>query len=368
MRSIHLTCVALLATSLISGTYEPTSSQAAAPRPIQGGAGEETADALVVRSYPVQDLLGHDPNFADPSKRWPGTSLFSSSTEAAGGGVGTPGGLVGGMGGGGMGGMGGGGIVAGGGMSGVSSDPADELLSLIDSLIEGEDGFEYNARISHGLLITRQPARIHAVIDEILGSLREGIATQIVVKIEWTALRLDIPTARQLMEAEDPRVFEQAIQEYAVAYGSLSAANGSLVYSASGEHRNLAIGLTPVVGSYQDEFNRGGGVGYGATTVKPIIGWLAQVRPLVSPDPQRPARLHMAVTQVLPTTGPKRVPVVGAVDPGNLPARQLVGTVQAPVGEWAILGGIHLMPLDPSGPSELDATQPQGVVLVRWSR
>ena len=206
------------------------------------------------------------------------------------------------------------------------------------------------------------------MIDEILGSLREGIATQIVVKIEWTALRLDIPTARQLMEAEDPRVFEQAIQEYAVAYGSLSAANGSLVYSASGEHRNLAIGVTPVVGSYQDEFNRGGGVGYGATTVKPIIGWLAQVRPLVSPDPQRPARLHMAVTQVLPTTGPARIPVVGAVDPGNLPARQLVGTVQAPVGEWAILGGIHLMPLDPSGPSELDATQPQGVVLVRWSR
>lgn len=349
MQSIHLTCVALLATSLISGAFAPTSSQASPPRPIQGGPDEEVADALLIRTYPVQDLLGYDPHFADPSKQWPGTSLFSAGANGSDGDAGTPGGF-------------------GGGMSGVSSDPANELLSLIDALIEGEDGFEYNAQISHGLLITRQPAKIHAVIEEILGSLREGIAKQIVVKIEWTALRLDIPTARQLMEAEDPRVIEQAIQEYAVAYGSFSAANGSLVYSTSGEHRNLAIGVTPVVGSFQDGLTRGGGVGYGATTVKPIIGWLAQVRPLVSPDPQRPARLHMAVSQVLPTTGPERIPIVGAVDPGNLPARQLVGTVQTPEREWAVLGGIHLTPLDPSGPTQQDATQPQGVVLVRWSR
>lgn len=390
MQSIHLTCVALLATSLISGAFAPTSSQASPPRPIQGGPDEEVADALLIRTYPVQDLLGYDPHFADPSKQWPGTSLFSAGANGSDGDAGTPGGFGGGMGaamgGGGMfsipqgaggsqgmSGMGGGGMggmsgMGGGGMSGVSSDPANELLSLIDALIEGEDGFEYNAQISHGLLITRQPAKIHAVIEEILGSLREGIAKQIVVKIEWTALRLDIPTARQLMEAEDPRVIEQAIQEYAVAYGSFSAANGSLVYSTSGEHRNLAIGVTPVVGSFQDGLTRGGGVGYGATTVKPIIGWLAQVRPLVSPDPQRPARLHMAVSQVLPTTGPERIPIVGAVDPGNLPARQLVGTVQTPEREWAVLGGIHLTPLDPSGPTQQDATQPQGVVLVRWSR
>jgi len=358
----------------------------------------------ILQVYSVADLLATEPRFANPATAWPGTGLFTPSPDPStgSGGMGMGGGM-GGMGGGGMGegGMGGGGMFAvpsgpprNGGMGGgigssgsgetlegsqgfsgpifggsFSGSPGAPLLALLYNLLDGENGFSEDGwEIYGGLLVARQTREIHALTAEIFAGLRAGLAQQQIIHIEWVALSLDgADVASFVRDVDDSELLQVLIQERAVAYGTLSALNGHLVYSTSGEHRNLVIGVTPVVGSFQDGLGSSPrGVGYQPQTVKPILGWVAQVRPLIPAgpaDPTSPGLLHVGISRATASEDTRGVPVIGGPDRGNVPAFQVVGTVKCLPGTWTVVGGLAtnaaLAGNDPS---------PKHIVMVRWKR
>ncbi len=341
----------------------------------------------VVKIYSVADLCGRDVTFADPGVQSPGTGLLDPAKASGGTGAGMGGGMggMGGMGGGsgeGMGGMGG---MGGGGMFAVPATPPQmsmgmggwnwptdssrngvdlyPLIELLEQVIQRED-FDAGQLLAYqGQLVARQTEECHAEIAAFLSQLRSALAQEEVIQIQWAALALDAAAMQQLLPNDDQTVWQRWIDERAVAFGTLSALNGYRVFSSSGEHRNLVIGVTPVVGSFQDGLpgGRGGSsTGYQPQVVKPILGWLAEVRPVISADPTQPGLLHVGISQIAADPTPQ-VPVVGAPDRGDLRTFQAVGSVKVKADTWTVLGGLAALPAE-------NDTAPKHVILIRWSR
>jgi hypothetical protein len=371
-----------------------------------GGSPAEAAawqddEPRILRVYSLADLLATEPRFANPATAWPGTGLFTPSADSSTGSGGMGGGgMGGGMGGGGVGGGGGlfavpsgrppmGGMV--GGMSAVagmgesaetrggsqdfsgpifggsfSGSPGTPLLALLHNLLADERGFSEDGwEIYGGLLVARQTREIHALTAEILAGLRAGLAEQQIIHIEWVALSLDAADiATFFRQVDDPQLLEALILQRAAAYGTLSALNGHLVYSTSGEHRNLVIGVTPVVGTFQDGLGSSPrGVGYQPQSVKPILGWVAQVRPLIPADPTQPGLLHVGISRAKASDETRGVPVIGGPDRGNVPAFQAVGTVKCLPDTWTVVGGLAT-----NAAVEGNDPSPKHIVMVRWKR
>lgn len=358
-------------------------------RPNLGTLCAQESDELVriVKIYAVADLCGRDATFADPGVQSPGTGLLDPAKASGGTGAGMGGGM-GGMGGGsgeGLGGMGGG--MGGGGAGGMFAVPATPpqmsmgmggwnwptdssrngvdlypLIELLEQVIQREDFESGQLHAYQGQLVARQTEGCHAEIAAFLSQLRSALAQEEVIKIQWAALAVDAGAMQQLLPNDDQTLWQRWIDERAVAFGTLSALNGYRVFSSSGEHRNLVIGVTPVVGSFQDGLpgGRGGSTGYQPQVVKPILGWLAEVRPVISADPTQPGLLHVGISQIVADPTPL-VPVVGAPDRGNLPTFQAVGTVKVKADTWTVLGGLAALPAE-------NDSAPKHVILVRWSR
>lgn len=335
-------------------------------RPNLGTLCAQESDELVriVKIYAVADLCGRDATFADPGVQSPGTGLLDPAKASGGSGAGMGGGM------GGMGGMGGGSGEGLGGMGGWNW-PTDSsrngvdlypLIELLEQVIQREDFESGQLHAYQGQLVARQTEGCHAEIAAFLSQLRSALAQEEVIKIQWAALALDAGAMQQLLPNDDQTLWQRWIDERAVAFGTLSALNGYRVFSSSGEHRNLVIGVTPVVGSFQDGLlgGRGGTTGYQPQVVKPILGWLAEVRPVISADPTQPGLLHVGISQIVADPTPL-VPVVGAPDRGNLPTFQAVGTVKVKADTWTVLGGLAALPVE-------NDSAPKHVILVRWSR
>jgi hypothetical protein len=239
------------------------------------------------------------------------------------------------------------------------------LIELLETIIQDEHFRSDGLHAYQGQLIARQTEACHAEIAAFLAQLRVALSQEKVIKIQWAAVALDAAAMQQLLQLQqndDPQLWQQWIDERAVAYGTLSALNGYRVFSTSGEHRNLVIGVTPVVGSFQDGVLGGGGrssTGYQPRVTKPILGWLAEVRPVISADPTQPGLLHVGISQIAAKPTPE-FPVVGVPDRGDLPTFQVVGTVKVLADTWTVLGGLAALPT-------ANDTAPKQVILVRWS-
>jgi hypothetical protein len=344
----------------------------------------------VLRVYPIADLL--TPTVvANPGNHWPGTGLLAPATGTGMGGGGMGSGMGGGMGGmgggggmfaipsnlqeGGMGGMGGGMGGMGGGAGGmgggvgfgygqtITTDNGYELHVLIDQFLSNDDSYDNSGlTLYNGMLVAKQTESCHEQIAQILKVLRDGLAQRQVIQVEWAALALEPVDAQRLAHAQEQQVFQELIDQHAVVYGSISTLNGHLAFSSSGEHRNLVLGVTPVVGTFQDGVGaKQSGVGYQPQTTKPVLGWLAQVRPLVPSEIGQPGMIQVGVSKVSKPENERTVPVVGVPDSGDLPAFQAVGTIKAMPNTWTVLGGMAVE-------AEVAAVgAPKYVIVVRYS-
>lgn len=349
---------------------------------------EEATDEVVkvLRVYHIADLVTPSIDIADPATQWPGTGLLAPAPGVTGGFSGFGGGM-GGMGGG-MGGGVGGGMFAvpsnppqmggtadsgGGGAMGMSAggsfvpatiDQGGNLHSLIDQFLSGESNYDTSQlNVYNGLLVARQTESIHALIAEIIKVIRDGSSQTQVIHVEWAALTLDATAAQQVRQTNDQRVLQEWIDRQAIAYGSIAALNGHLSFSSSGEHRNLVIGVTPVVGTFQDGAGQAqSGVGYQPRLAKPILGWLAQVRPVIPTDPNQPGLIQVGISHVAKPAQATSIPVAGVSERGDLPAFQVTGTIKALPDTWTVLGGIA-----DSANTPAEGT-PKYVVLVRYGR
>lgn len=340
----------------------------------------------VLRVYPIADLLVSTA-VANPGSHWPGTGLLAPAKETGGVGGGMGGGGMGGGGGGmfgipanpqgGMGGMsggdGGGMMGMGGGMSGIggwnypatTTDDGSELSTLIDQLLSGDETYNHSLSLYNGLLVARETKTCHEQIAQILKVLRDGMAQRLVIQVEWAALALEPADAQRLAHSQDQQVFQELIDLHAVVYGSISTLNGQLAFSSSGEHRNLVLGVTPVVGTFQDGVGaKQNGVGYQPQTAKPVLGWLAQVRPVVPTDIGQPGMIQVGVSKVSKPENDRTIPVVGVPDRGDLPAFQAVGTVKALPNTWTVLGGMANAATADNAAVE---GAPKYVIVVRYS-
>jgi hypothetical protein len=81
-----------------------------------------------------------------------------------------------------------------------------------------------------------------------------------------------------------------------------------------------------------------GGVGYQPRSVKPILGWLTQARPVVPTDPTQPGLIQVGISHVAKPA--QAIPVMGVPDRGDLPAFQATGTIKALPDTWTVLGGM----------------------------
>lgn len=357
----------------------------------------------VLKSYPVMDLLASDfvPQYYPI--QWPGTGMFPGSSATAkavpsyggGGGMGAGGGGLfavpqGGMSMGGQGGMGGSVMmqpsdVPGSGTNGSfggatrshtsyetfdMSNDAQQLMSILESMVEPTSwatmgSGEGAAAFYGGSLLVRQTEANHGKVEEVLKLLRSARASQQVVQLEWVAVR---GTSAPLPEMASWSAQQQAnfIDQNWVQRGGVSTLNGRLAYTTAAEHRNLVISITPVVGSGGNQFTNqdsGNRVGYQPTTVKPALGWVVQLRPMVEPDAQN-ARIQVGACY---TQGPPEMekPAPGQVDRGDLKSFQVGAVVEAAAGQWALAGGLA------SAEESMGAEQ-QGLdgchyyVFVRW--
>ncbi len=355
---------------------------------------DEVEEEKLLRVYPIADLLT-PAAVADPGSNWPGTGLLAPAAGPSSGGFGGTGGGMGGMGGGmgGMGGGGGGGMFSvpsnpqeggmGGGMVGLgggmgagmglglatNTDDGSGLYTLIDQLLSNDETYDsVGLSLYNSMLIAKQTEGCHEQIAEILKVLRDGLTQQQVIQVEWAALALDPTAAQQLRQTNDQKLIQEWIDQQAVAYGSLSVLNGHLGFSSSGEHRNLVIGVTPVVGTFQSGALQDGvtanesGVGYQPRTVKPILGWLTQVRPVVPTDPTQPGLIQIGISHVAKSAQATPA-VLGVPDRGDLPAFQATGTIKALPNTWTVLGGMANAANTPAVEGA-----PKYVIVVRYGR
>lgn len=324
---------------------------------------------LVLAIYDVADLLPSEQPFRFDASAWPGTGLFSKSVIGEGSdamGVGMLGGSGGGGGGMGRGGMGMGGFGIGGRLAHLNTEK-QELQMLVEGVVTPmrweSMGGEATIRFFQNQLLVRNTAAGHEELEQVLKMLRTANRSRRLVTVHWVAVRVDEANLPRLLAdaaAQDEAAFQNLIDNSAVQAGVGSGFNGQLFFSTSGEHRNLVIGVTPVVGTGGAAAPQERGVGYSPKTVKPIIGWTVQMRPILSPDPAAEGVVQVAACYSSAASDKPKLmdpSFLGQVDPGNLTALEVVGTARGKSGVWSVVGGM-------SATSEQDQNL---VLLVKWT-
>lgn len=362
-------------------------------QPVLCGQDSKT-EPLVLKSYDVVDLLASD--FVPQMGSMPGTDMFHSGSEGSTlrGGLGLPsGGYGGGFGGGGS---GGGGLFAvppqigGGGDGGIGGPgsgmppmmvaPASDsegalgsegrrLVDLLQAMVAPgtwEDmGGQGNCHYFGGSILVSQSEANHAKIEQVLKLLRDAKQSTRVVQLEWVAVKAqpaDVPMLSKLTDQE----LAQKLETLWAQRGCATTLNGRLVFTTAAEHRNIVISVTPVVGGFvEDNITYGNQVGYQPKAVRSAIGWVVQMRPVITPGNGGVGRIQVGANY---TAAP---PKEAGLEPGQLDSVlmksfQVAGLVQAAEGQWALVGGMAPS-ADPNVVGGNGETVEQFYIFVRWT-
>ncbi|HEV7999870.1 MAG TPA: hypothetical protein VGP63_08330 [Planctomycetaceae bacterium] len=341
----------------------------------------EPAPKLIVRVYPVQDLLRTQTDY--PYRGGISGEFPSRQFSAAGRGAG-------GMGGGGIGGGGGGGGMGGGGgtfsipslsipkparppqvlrqFGGVGGGPQPEeqnefFLETIEASVKGDwgaDGVE--KRLFRGNLIVRNTADVHEELTTFLRALRTNGAggRSVIVDATWLLLTpQQLETLRQpsgdnpsSRSAVSRKSFDEVARQTTAIHGRITCLNGQQVHLATGRRQVISSGGTPTVGM-------------AATGYQPIVsvinlGAVLQVTPSISGDSKALVDLQNIVTQWKEPGAPIQVtsqvaagssdkqvggPLVNTmltIDRADVGTQEWSTTVSIPIGEPVYVGSVTL--------------------------
>jgi hypothetical protein len=331
----------------------------------------EQAPKLIVRVYPVQDLLRTQ---TDYPYRGGLSGEFPSRQFSA------PGRGGGGMGGGGIG--GGGGAGGGGGMFSIPSpgrppqvlrqfggggaqneERENEFLETIGASVQGNwdsDGVE--KRLFRGNLIVRNTAEVHEELTTFLRALRTNGAggRSVIVEATWLLLTpQQLETLRQpsgdnpgSRSAVSRKSLDEVARQTTAIHGRITCLNGQQVHLATGRRQVISSGGTPTVGM-------------AATGYQPIIsvinlGAVLQVTPSISGDSKALVDLQNIVTQWKEPGAPIQVtsqvaagssekqaggPLVNTmltIDRADVGTQEWSTTVSIPIGEPVYVGSVTL--------------------------
>ncbi|HET6327125.1 MAG TPA: hypothetical protein VFG04_20760 [Planctomycetaceae bacterium] len=334
-------------------------------------AAEPAADdgpKLIVRVYPVQDLLRTQADYPYRGGLNGDLPGRQSSPAARGGGAGVGGG------------MGGGGMFAipstarppqvlrqfgggGGGAVSQNEERENELLEIIDAGVKGnwgEDGIE--KRLFRGNLIVRNTADVHESLATFLRALRtngDG-GRSVVVEATWLLLTpQQLETLRQpsgdhqaSRSAVSRKAFDEVSRQTTAIHGRITCLNGQQVHLATGRRQVISSGGTPTVGV--------GATGYQPTISVINLGAVLQVTPSISGDSKALVDLQNIVTQWKEPGGPIQVtsqaaagssekqaagPIVSTmltIDRADVGTQEWSTTVSIPIGEPVYVGSVTL--------------------------
>jgi hypothetical protein len=371
--------IALLVQS--SSSAQDRSAKKRSPRKAEqaeAATATEQAPKLIVRVYPVQDLLRTQ---TDYPYRGGISGEFPSRQFSA------PGRGVGGMGGGGIG--GGGGAGGGGGMFSIPNlsipssgrppqvlrqvggggggpqreEQENEFLETIEASVKGDwsaDGVE--KRLFRGNLIVRNTAEVHEELTTFLRALRTNGAggRSVIVEATWLLLTPqqletlrqpsgDNPSSRSTVSRKS---LDEVARQTTAIHGRITCLNGQQVHLATGRRQVISSGGTPTVGM-------------AATGYQPIIsvinlGAVLQVTPSISGDSKALVDLQNIVTQWKEPGAPIQVtsqvaagssekqvggPLVNTmlrIDRADVGTQEWSTTVSIPIGEPVYVGSVTL--------------------------
>jgi len=355
-------------------------------------AADAQASNLIVKVYPVQDLL-----LTHVDHPYRGGLPGESRAARFGGG-----GLGGGVSGGGGGGMGGG----GGGMFSVpgagqppqvlrqfgggpvnaeraqeSEERGQELMEVITNYVAGmHEGQGGDEKIFRGNLIVRNTADVHEKLAAFLQALRANGAGARTVTVEATWLVLSPQQLEALRQASATqsasrpgirKVFDELSRQTTAIHGRITCLSGQLVHLATGRRQVISSGGTPTVGV--------GATGYTPNVSVINLGAVLQVTPVVAGDSRAIVDLQNVVTQWKEPGAPIQVasqvlagvaehklegPLVHTmvtVDRADIGTQEWSTTISIPTGQPFYVGSITLTN-DKS--SHLEAAQNPELALV----
>jgi hypothetical protein len=326
----------------------------------------EQAPKLIVRVYPVQDLLRTQTDY--PYRGGISGEFPSRQFSAAGRGAGGMGG----------GGTGGGGTFSipspgqppqvlrqfgGGGGGPEREEQENEFLETIEASVKGDwgaDGVE--KKLFRGNLIVRNTAEVHEELTAFLRALRTNGAgaRSVIVEATWLLLTpQQLETLRQ-PSGDNPgsrstvsrKSFDEVARQTTAIHGRIICLNGQQVHLATGRRQVISSGGTPTVG-------------VAATGYQPIIsvinlGAVLQVTPSISGDSKALVDLQNIVTQWKEPGAPIQVtsqvaagssekqvggPLVNTmltIDRADVGTQEWSTTVSIPIGEPVYVGSVTL--------------------------
>ena len=367
-----LSCLALASAHPALGQFGPLSrNKHKAKTEPAAAAGAEEQPKLIVRVYPVDDLLLVPVDYPLPT-----SMVLGGSKPRL-----TSGGMGGGMGGGAGGGMGGGMFSVtdqnaapevlrqfGGGGSGkeqertgFSPSTAAALTRLIKTYVKGdwdpdsESDTNDQCTLFGKNLIVRQTEEGQRQVAELLKALRSGGSSVRSVTVDATWLALD-STQRDALRTTsadsahgvsrgsslDPKRFHDLIPQAVAFRAHIVCLNGQKVHLTTGTRRVISVGATPTVGV--------GATGYTTNIDIVNVGAALQVTPSISGDRQSVfVDLRSAITH----WGKPGVPVTltsqsfaGSSDKsaGGLLKQEMIAVDRPNIGtvEWSTTASIPL--------------------------
>ncbi len=392
-------CLAALALMSSLASAQPAGNLVAKQQP--AGKDEE----LTLKVYRVADLFTPRPDYPyRGGLPTTDTGNMSPSGNVGGGMSGGGGGLGGGsMGGGffqvsdpirvaqfggGGGGLGGGSGLGGGGlgssagmdaMGGLNSTVGgeeslrftrDELIQAITSTILPESWETYGGKgvctPLGGLLLIKQTAEAHKLIEKLLSDIRTEGGTSHTVTIDALWLSLTADDFEKLAPGQkgqggdlspvDPKQLKDLANNNPSHQGRLSCYNDQTVHLVAGNRRTVVVNVVPTVGFYS--------IGYTPQVAFPNVGVLLQIRPTV--DPNRKSAVLNVTSTVTEWEDPgepfkittkfeggenKGIVTKGGatevtVDRVNLNTQHLGTTVRMPVGQPVLVGGLSRVGTD----------------------
>jgi hypothetical protein len=328
---------------------------------------EAQARELVVKVYPVQDLL-----LTQVDHPYRGGLPGESRAAQFGGG-----GLGGGMSGmsGGAGGMfsvprpgeppqvlrqiGGGQVNAG--RAQQTEERGEELMEVITNYVAGWDDAGVDKKIFRGNLIVRNTVEVHQKLAAFLEALRSNGAGARTVTIEATWLVLTPQQLESLRQASAThsdsgsgirKNFDELSRQTTAIHGRITCLSGQLVHLATGRRQVISSGGTPTVGV--------GATGYTPNLSVINLGAVLQVTPVVAGDSRAIVDLQNVVTQwkepgppiqvasqVLAGVAEKKLegPLVHTmitVDRADIGTQEWSTTVSIPTGQPFYVGSVTL--------------------------
>ncbi len=291
--------------------------------------------AVVTRVYPVADLLGtRVPNYANVPPLVPPTDVRNAPDPAAvadprGGILGVPPGDA------------PAGIICFPPPPGMPTDPADDLIQLIQSIVARDTWTENGGIIgsikllSTQLVVTQTEGNQQQVAD-LLAALRKGSATNVRVEAAWPAL-----AAADLDAAERGGALDRLVAalDPATPRGRITCLNGQVVHLAAGPAVTVVTGLAPTTNP----------AAVAPTTAAVQAGAFLELNPLLISEPHGPAtRAILSLRSVLsrfdapPTPIPSATtrPAALSIDRLSMSVAHLATTVTLPLGQWTVIGGL----------------------------